>query len=198
MTPATDTRDWTADVAQLLAGSHHDPHQVLGPHPVDDVTVVRAFHPDALEVSVAHPGGVDPMRQVDPSGLFEATVPVKQLAGYRLRFRTETADWEAEDPYRFLPTLGELDLHLIGEGTHKELWRRLGARVIEHQGVRGTAFAVWAPNARGVHLVSDANGWDNRTQPMRSLGASGVGEIFIPHVGAGLRYKFRVIGADGT
>ena len=198
MTPATDTRDWTADVAQLLAGSHHDPHQVLGPHPVDDVTVVRAFHPDALEVSVAHPGGVDPMRQVDPSGLFEATVPVKQLAGYRLRFRTETADWEAEDPYRFLPTLGELDLHLIGEGTHKELWRRLGARVIEHQGVRGTAFAVWAPNARGVHLVSDANHWDARTWPMRSLGTSGVWEMFVPAIGAGTRYKYQVTRVNGN
>src|ERR1035437_9270594 len=96
-----------------------------------------------------------------------------------------------------MPTLGELDLHLIGEGQHQRLWERLGARVIEHQGVRGTAFAVWAPNARGVSLVSDSNGWDDRTLPMRMLGGSGVWEIFIPNVGAGLQYKFRVIRSDG-
>ncbi|HEY2593872.1 MAG TPA: 1,4-alpha-glucan branching protein GlgB, partial [Chloroflexota bacterium] len=124
-------------------------------------------------------------------------VPVAPLPGYRLHVRTADSEWEADDPYRFLPTLGDLDLHLIGEGSHHRLWERLGARVIDHQGVRGTAFAVWAPLARGVSLVSDTNGWDTRTLPMRSLGASGVWEIFIPNVGAGMRYKFRVFGADG-
>jgi 1,4-alpha-glucan branching enzyme len=102
-----------------------------------------------------------------------------------------------DDPYRFWPTLGDLDLHLIGEGHHRELWRRLGARVIDHQGVTGVAFAVWAPNARGVSLVSDANGWDGRVQPMRSLGASGVWELFVPGIGAGTRYKFRVVRSTG-
>ncbi|MBV9524937.1 MAG: 1,4-alpha-glucan branching protein GlgB [Candidatus Dormibacteraeota bacterium] len=193
-----DTIDWTADIARLSDGSHHDPHHVLGPHPVAGSTVVRAFHPDATEIAVAHPGGVVLMTKVHAGGLFEARIAVPQLGGYRLRVRTESASWEAEDPYRFLPTLGELDLHLIGEGTHHELWRRLGARVIEHQGVRGTAFAVWAPNARGVHLVSDANYWDARTWPMRTLGASGVWELFVPYVGDGTRYKFRVTRANGN
>ncbi len=160
--------------------------------------MVRAFHPDALEVSVAHPGGVVRMKRVDDARAVRgARCRSPQLPGYRLRYRTADSEWEVDDPYRFLPTLGELDLHLIGEGTHYRLWERLGARVIDHQGVRGTAFAVWAPLARGVSLVSDTNGWDARTLPMRSLGASGVWEIFIPNVGAGMRYKFRVIGADG-
>jgi 1,4-alpha-glucan branching enzyme len=159
--------------------------------------VVRFFHPEVVEASVAHPGGVVPMRRVDERGLFEAVVPVKELAGYRLRCRTAHASWEMDDPYRFWPSLGELDLHLIGEGTHRELWRRLGARVMDHQGVSGVAFAVWAPNARGVSLVSDANGWDARVQPMRSLGSSGVWELFVPGIGAGTKYKFRVIRSDG-
>jgi len=183
---------------RLADGVHTDPHSLLGVHPDGQVTVVRAFHPDAISVHVAHPGGVVAMKRIDDAGLFEAVVPEAQLPGYRLRYRNGDHEWEVDDPYRFLPTVGDIDLHLIGEGTHYRLWEPLGARVIDHQGVRGTAFAVWAPNARGVSLVSDANGWDNRTQPMRSLGASGVWEIFIPHVGAGLRYKFRVIGADGT
>ncbi len=189
--------DVAAQARQLSDGVHRDPHSVLGAHPRGDSTVVRAFHPDALEVSIAHPGGVVRMKRVDDAGLFEGVVPVADLPGYRLRYRTANSEWEVDDPYRFLPTLGELDLHLIGEGTHYRLWERLGARVIDHQGVRGTAFAVWAPLARGLSLVSDTNGWDARTLPMRSLGASGVWEIFIPNVGAGMRYKFRVLGADG-
>jgi len=191
------TQDWTMDMRRILSASHPHPHDVLGPHPDGSATIVRAFHPDAVEVAVAHPGGVVPMQRIDDAGLFEARVDVAQLPGYRLRFRTPSAAWEADDPYRFLPTLGELDLHLIGEGTHNALWRRLGARVIEHQGVAGTAFAVWAPNARGAHLVSDANLWDARTWPMRSLGASGVWEMFVPDVGAGTKYKFLVTRVNG-
>jgi 1,4-alpha-glucan branching enzyme len=196
-TPPEATRKPAEDVRLLVAGTHGDPHSVLGVHPQGRATTVRAFHPDALEILVAHPGGIVPMRKLDPAGLFEAEVAAADLPGYRLRHRTADHEWEVDDPYRFMPTLGELDLHLIGEGQHQRLWERLGARVIEHQGVRGTAFAVWAPNARGVSLVSDSNGWDDRTLPMRMLGGSGVWEIFIPNVGAGLRYKFRVIRSDG-
>jgi 1,4-alpha-glucan branching enzyme len=193
--PPASTSD---EVRMLRGGVHRDPHHLLGVHPRGRVTVVRAFNPEATSASVAHPGGVVAMKRIDEGGLWEAEVPESDLAGYRLRFHTPAHEWEVDDPYRFLPTLGELDLHLIGEGTHRRLWERLGARVIDHQGVRGTAFSVWAPNARGVSLVSDSNGWDDRTQPMRTLGASGVWELFIPNVGAGQHFKFRVIGADGT
>jgi 1,4-alpha-glucan branching enzyme len=193
--PPASTSD---EVRMLRGGVHRDPHHLLGVHPQGKVTVVRAFNPEAMSASVAHPGGVVTMKRIDEGGLWEAEVPESDLAGYRLRFHTPAHDWEVDDPYRFLPTLGELDLHLIGEGTHRRLWERLGARVIDHQGVRGTAFSVWAPNARGVSLVSDSNAWDDRTQPMRTLGASGVWELFIPNVGAGQHYKFRVIGTDGA
>jgi 1,4-alpha-glucan branching enzyme len=188
---------FTAECARLAAGTHHDPHHILGPHPAAGSVVVRLYHPDVLEASVAHAGGVVPMRRVDDRGLFEAVIPEDELASYRLRCHSAHASWEMDDPYRFWPSLGDLDLHLIGEGNHRELWRRLGARVIEHQGVSGVSFAVWAPNARGVSLVSDANGWDGRTQPMRSLGASGVWELFVPGIGAGTKYKFRVTQANG-
>ncbi|MFN2582230.1 MAG: 1,4-alpha-glucan branching protein GlgB [Candidatus Dormibacteria bacterium] len=197
MTSTPAARDITVDVRRIVNGQHDAPHDVLGPHPDGDGTVIRAFHPDATAISVAHPGGVVAMERVDPAGLFAAHLATAEVRAYRLRIRTANAEWEAEDPYRFSPTLGELDLHLIGEGTHRELWRRLGARVIEHQGVSGTAFAVWAPNARGVHLVSDANYWDERTLPMRTLGLSGVWEIFLPYGAAGTHYKYRVTRATG-
>ena len=197
MTATQRPASLAADCAQLAAGTHHDPHRVLGPHPAAGAVVVRMYHPDVIEAAVAHAGGVVPMRRVDERGLFEAVIPGEELTGYRFRCRTAQASWEMDDPYRFWPTLGDLDLHLISEGRHLELWRRLGARVIEHQGVSGVAFAVWAPNARGVSLVSDANGWDGRVQPMRSLGSSGVWELFVPGLGAGTRYKFRVARSHG-
>jgi 1,4-alpha-glucan branching enzyme len=189
--------DVSAEVDLLLRGEHRDPHRVLGLHPTAGGVIVRAFHPTADSAAVAHPGGVADMARVDPRGLFEVVLPLPELPGYRVRFHQGGSAWEVDDPYRFLPTLGDLDLHLIGEGKHRELWRRLGARVLEHQGVRGTAFAVWAPNARGIRLVSDASYWDDRLHPMRSLGGSGVWELFLPGVGEGTKYKFSVVGADG-
>jgi 1,4-alpha-glucan branching enzyme len=101
------------------------------------------------------------------------------------------------DLYRFRPTLGEIDLHLLGEGRHHRLWDVLGAHRREHQGVWGTAFAVWAPAARSVRVVGDFNGWDGRVHPMRSLGSSGVWELFVPGVEAGSRYKYEILTADG-
>ncbi len=197
-TVASDRAD---DVRRLVSGTHHDPHRVLGVHPSGATAVIRAFRPDATAASVALPGApvrVVPMTRVDDAGLFEAVVDGPALDGYRLRLTNATHSWEIDDPYRFLPTLGELDLHLLAEGAHRRLWERLGSRVVEQQGVRGTAFAVWAPNARGVAVVSDTNGWDDRTQPMRILGGSGVWELFVPNVGEGFRYKYRVIRADGS
>ena len=149
-----------------------------------------------LNAIVARPDAATPMRRVHPAGLFEVSVPAGE-PGYRIRFRNDEREWEQEDPYRFSPTLGELDLHLIGEGTHAQLWRVLGARILEHEGVFGTAFSVWAPNALGVSVVSDANFWDARTWPMRTLGGSGVWELFCPGVGPGVRYKFLVTRGDG-
>ena len=103
-----------------------------------------------------------------------------------------------DDPYRHLPTLGEFDLYLIGEGRHEELWRVLGAHVREVGQTTGASFAVWAPNAHGVRVTGDFNGWDGRAYPMRSLGGSGVWELFVPGVGEGTRYKYAICGPDGV
>ena len=117
---------------------------------------------------------------------------------YRIRFGFPDGNtWELDDPYRFAPTLGEVDLHLIGEGTHERLYDVLGAHPRTHEGVAGVSFAVWAPNARSVRIVGDFDRWDGRLMPMRSLGASGVWELFVPGIGAGELYKFEILGADG-
>ena len=102
-----------------------------------------------------------------------------------------------DDPYRYWPTLGELDLHLLAEGRHEGLWHHLGAQVRMHQGTSGTSFAVWAPGARAVRVVGDFNGWDGRINPMRALGSSGVWEIFLPERRAGAHYKYEVVTQQG-
>ncbi|MCX4385605.1 1,4-alpha-glucan branching protein GlgB [Micromonospora peucetia] len=174
---------------QLIAGATHDPHAVLGAHPADGRTVVRTLRRGAADVALVVDGERHPMRRVHDVGVFEATVP-----GEVLDYRVEADSHLHDDPYRYPPTLGELDLHLIGEGRHERLWEALGARVFDE----GVAFTVWAPNARGVRVVGDFTGWaPDDGWPMRSLGGSGVWELFVPDVGAGARYKYRVLGADG-
>ncbi|MEU7996421.1 1,4-alpha-glucan branching protein GlgB [Micromonospora sp. NPDC049060] len=174
---------------QLIAGATHDPHAVLGAHPADGRTVVRTLRRGAADVALVVDGERHRMRRVHDVGVFEA-----EVAGEVLDYRVEVDGRTHDDPYRYPPTLGELDLHLIGEGRHERLWEALGARVFDE----GVAFTVWAPNARGVRVVGDFAGWaPDDGWPMRSLGGSGVWELFVPGVGAGARYKYRILGADG-
>ncbi len=185
-----------AEIDQLLAGHHYDPHAILGGHPGPDGVTIRALRPLAETVTLVLPGGSRvPMQHVH-QGVFSATVPGHTVPDYRIAVTYPGADETVgDDPFRHLPTLGEVDLHLIAEGRHEELWTVLGARVRPNLG--GTSFAVWAPNARGVRVIGDFNHWDGRAHPMRSLGSSGVWELLIPAVGDGATYKFDICGPDG-
>jgi len=189
------TRD---EIRQLVERDHPDPHRVLGAHPARAGVRVRAYRPDASAVYVhlLPDDGQEPtkLRKTDPRGLFDGVLKGASLPlhyeldvhypdGQRFRLR---------DPYSFPPTLGELDLHLLAQGRHELLYERLGAHPREIDGVSGTAFAVWAPAARSVSLVGDFNSWDGRLHPMRSLGASGIWELFVPGVGSAARYKYEI------
>jgi len=172
-----------------------DPHSLLGAHPADGGVLVRAYRPDAAHVRVLPEGG-EPLelRESDEAGLFEGVVPGAEPG---LRYELEVSHPDGgtstvRDPYSFPPTLGDLDLHLAGEGRHEELYAKLGAHVRDIDGVRGTGFAVWAPSARSVSVVGDFNGWDGRLHPMRSLGASGIWELFIPAVAPAERWKYEI------
>jgi len=190
-----------SEIRRLVDGAHHDPHGILGAHPDGDGVVVRTLRPLASSVeAVLGDGSRHPLEHV-AHGLFAGTLPVAEVPDYRLAVAYgDRPEFVTDDPYRFWPTLGDLDLHLIREGRHEELWKVLGAHVRTYDSViapiTGTAFAVWAPNARGVRVVGDFNHWDGRGHPMRSLGSSGVWELFIPDVGEGTRYKYEVLGAD--
>jgi len=189
------------DAAALLRGEHADPHRILGAHPVDGGVVIRALHPDATLVEcLAADGTQTRLEPLHSPGLFGAFLPGRALPfAYRLRFTfPDHATWEFEDPYRFLPTIGEVDLHLFGEGTHRRLWECLGAHRRRFHDVDGVAFAVWAPAARSVSLVGEFCAWDGRLLPMRQLGSSGIFELFVPGVQDGALYKYEIHGADGV
>ncbi|MEV8634020.1 1,4-alpha-glucan branching protein GlgB [Streptosporangium sp. NPDC051023] len=187
------------DLERLAGGAHHDPHSILGAHPGPSGVTIRTLRPLAEKVQVVVDDHTHDMEHV-AHGVFAVTLAgLDKVPDYRFRVTYAGAEpYEMADPYRHWPTLGEVDLHLIGEGRHERLWEVLGARAMRHEDVEGTAFAVWAPNARGVRVIGDFNHWDGTAHPMRSLGRSGVWEVFIPGLGEGDHYKFEVLGADSV
>ena len=184
------------DLERLLELRHHDPHSILGAHPLDGGAVVRAFLPDAQEVLLLVEG--HPPREMHPRpepGLFEISVPESGPETFRHRFEIHYPDGNnvtVRRPYSFPPTLGELDLHLWSEHKHERIWDKMGAHPREVDGVQGTAFALWAPNAEGVSVVGDFNRWDGRLHMMRLLGSSGVWEVFVPELEPGTFYKYEI------
>ena len=189
-----------ADQARLAAGRHDDPFSVLGPHTRDGVRHVTVYLPGARALSAETGSAAHALAESAAyPGLFSGAVPGE--APYRLTAVTEaqgrTGTFTFEDAFRFGPVLGEMDEYLLGEGTHRRLWQVLGAHVMEHEGVHGTHFAVWAPNAKRVSVVGAFNNWDGRRLPMRRRGPIGVWEIFVPGIGEGEAYKYEILGAGG-
>ncbi|WP_329136754.1 1,4-alpha-glucan branching enzyme [Streptomyces sp. NBC_01476] len=183
---------------RLLNGAHHDPHGLLGGHKEPGGVRFRALRPYARGVAVLA-DGLRAELEPEGDGLFSALLPLTEVpARYRLAVTYDDGEHIVEDPYRFLPTLGELDLHLIREGRHEQLWQVLGSEPMTHGGVAGTRFTVWAPNARGVRVAGDFNFWDGTGFPLRSLGSSGVWELFVPGVAEGTAYKYEITRPDGS
>jgi 1,4-alpha-glucan branching enzyme len=184
--------------AALVNGTHGDPFAELGLHKRGKAWVVTAFVPGAeqLWVLTGKAGKAVQASPVENAPCLFALQMAKK-SDYRLRAQGHGAEWEFDDPFRFGPVMGEMDEYLLGEGTHKRLWQVLGAHVITHEGVDGTHFAVWAPNAQRVSVVGDFNIWDGRRHPMRRRGATGVWETFIPGLGEGASYKYEIRGAHG-
>ena len=195
-----------SEIDALVAGEHEDVFGVLGPHVVllshGPGVVVRVFLPDAETAQVIPRGSsLEPpvMERLHPAGLFEAVFANQsQVFAYRLRVTgVDGATATIDDPYRFPSTLSDYDRHLLAEGTHEHAADKLGAHPVVLDGVAGTTFAVWAPNARRVSVVGDFNRWDGRRHPMRRHPANGIWEIFVPGVGEGARYKFEIRSRSG-
>jgi 1,4-alpha-glucan branching enzyme len=182
----------------LALGTHDNPFAVLGPHDTREGRVIRAFLPGATKVDVMRRSDGAVLATLEPAnefGLFEGLLD--ERGPYRLRIAWPDAVHETEDPYSFGLLLGDLDLHLFGEGRHFELARCFGAQTVTIDGVNGVRFAVWAPNASRVAVVGDFNSWDRRRHPMRVRHGGGIWELFIPRVAPGSRYKYEIAGPGG-
>ena len=188
----------------FLEGRHSQPHDLLGHHLGPGGLTVTAYRPMAKTVRARLADGTHVDLRHLRGGLWSGTGPgVTSTSDYRLLVAYDDGvEHEQDDPYRFAPTLGELDRHLFNEGRHEQLWTVLGAHVHRYGGplgeVVGVSFAVWAPRATAVHVIGDFNGWDRVSHPMRRLGASGVWELFVPGAGAGMNYQYAIRGADGA
>lgn len=194
------------DIFHIVNGEHSDPHTVLGMHEMEEdgrkAVVVRAFLPDAAGITVidyANKRKKYPMERLHADGFFEVTIADRE-EWFRYQLEYTDADgntWRSYDPYSFSPTLSEFDRHLFGAGTHYEIYEKMGGRLMTHEGARGAAFSVWAPNAKAISVIGDFNNWDARRSPMRRLGESGIWELFLPAAAEGDKYKFHVTQCDG-
>lgn len=190
------------DFYPLIEARHCDPFKVLGLRQKGDEWYLRVFRPDAAEIvaiDITDSSKRYPLNRVHESGLFEAPIKGADWSfAYYLELKGHSgASWKGRDPYSFGPVLGDMDVYLFGEGTHYEVYRKLGAHLMEIGGISGTHFAVWAPNAQRVSVVGDFNAWDGRIHSMRKMTTAGVWEIFLPDVREGDHYKFEIRGPHG-
>jgi 1,4-alpha-glucan branching enzyme len=185
----------TPEAYAVIEGRHSDPFRYLGPHVENGSSVVRVFLPDAEGVAVIDEQGHESdLQRIHDAGLFEGRLR-NGSQHYRLRARYGERQVEIEDPYRFPPILSDLDLYLLGEGTHMHPYDKLGAHPMVLDGVEGVGFAVFAPSAKRVSVVGDFNLWDGRRHAMRVRG-NGFWEIFVPEAKTGAKYKYEIIGPD--
>lgn len=194
------------DIFHIVNGEHGDPHTILGMHEITvkgkSMIAVRAFLPGAEKITVidmVEKRNRYPMEKIHQDGFFEVVIAERQEW---FRYKLEYTDfsghsWQGYDPYSFTPTLSDYDRYLFGAGNHYEIYEKMGGRLMTHDGARGAAFTVWAPNARGVSVIGNFNLWDSRRHPMRKLGDSGIWELFIPGLKEGDQYKFHVVQWDG-
>ncbi|MDR2649417.1 MAG: 1,4-alpha-glucan branching protein GlgB [Clostridiales bacterium] len=184
----------------IIDSVHGDPHHLLGMHEVEigfkRALAVRAFIPQASAITVIDtedPGVRYSMEKLHSDGFFEAVITDRdKWFLYQLEVEGYGSNWVTYDPYCFSPVISELDRHLFGHGTHYEIFEKLGAHPMTHQGVDGVLFAVWAPNAKRVSVIGDFNAWDGRRHQMRQLGGSGIWEIFVPGLNQYDRYKYEI------
>jgi 1,4-alpha-glucan branching enzyme len=191
-----------AEIGALVNTTHHEPRSLLGYHeyPRADATpfcVVRVLEPGAEAIDVwweDTPGELHPLKKIHDAGLFEGTIPQRRpLVPYRLRVRFPFDHVVVKhDTYFFSHELTDFDLYLFGEGRHYGLYHKFGAHPRVRDGVAGTHFAVWAPNAKRVSVVGSFNHWDGRKHAMQARGGSGVWELFVPDVGEGAEYKYEI------
>ena len=185
----------------IVEGRHPQPHDALGQHAVDGGWLVRVVRPLAASVTIVRADGSKHALSHDADGLWHGLLPGGPADGQAYTVSTTYdggPDWHADDPYRFVSSVGEVDLYLWAEGRHEQLWQVLGAHHRPHEDIDGTSFSVWAPHAQAARVIGDFNGWSGLGHAMRRLDDNGVWELFVPGLDAGSTYKFELLTAEGT
>ncbi len=186
----------------LVTSGYWDPFSVLGMHRgVNGSLFIRTIQPQAKKVYVVNDKGehITEMEKIHSGGIFQAEFgPEAVFFRYKLFIDMQYDSYICDDPYQFMPVLGEEDIYYLSEGTHLNMYEKLGAHIIEHQGTQGVCFAVWAPNAKRVSVVGNFNTWDGRRHLMRPRGSSGIWEIFIPDIKEGEIYKYELLDKNGN
>lgn len=196
------------DFQRIASCRHHDPFAFLGCHfdqPQLGMVTIRTFQPHAREVWLLCNQQRQAMTRSEAEGLFIAVLDRQELAEpdlhpYAYRFEIHYhggAIWTTNDPYRFPVLLGEEDRFLFNAGRNYQIYTHLGAHPTSCQLIAGVVFRTWAPTAQAVSVIGNFNGWDGRIHPLRSLGASGIWELFLPHLDVGELYKFHIRTRDG-
>ncbi|MCG8573232.1 MAG: 1,4-alpha-glucan branching protein GlgB [Spirochaetes bacterium] len=185
----------------IVHSNHWNPSSVLGYHEITinqtKTKAVRVFLPEALDVKLTDAKNTFQMEKIHTDGLYEVIDDRIDRNTYFFEITNwENHTWKLEDSYKFLPILSDFDLHLFYEGNHFHLYEKFGAHLIEHEGVKGVHFAVWAPNAKRVSVIGNFNRWDGRHNPMNNRGSSGVWELFIPQLTRGEIYKYEIKTQD--
>ncbi|PID50347.1 MAG: 1,4-alpha-glucan branching enzyme [Proteobacteria bacterium] len=188
--------DWQHDLKRLQTGTHHDPFHFLGWQKINRGVLLRVFMPAAEQVKL----GDKLFQRLEGSDCFELKLTIKSKNSdphplLDWQSKKDHQWYQTRTPYTFAPVLGELDLHLLGEGKHLQAWKVLGANLIDIEGVSGCLFAVWAPGVKRVSVVGNFNDWDGRRYPMRSRGETGIWELFVPGLSAGEAYKYEILSA---
>src|SRR6478735_9830151 len=184
-------------VASLVEARHPRPHDWLGAHPHGDGWVFRAIRPLAESVAAVRADGTEVPLEHLADGLWQGAASGDGQAYELVTRYADGPEWRTDDPYRFVSSIGEVDLFLWGEGRHEQLWHVFGAHVKQHEGVDGTGFVVWAPHAQAARVVGDFNSWNGLGHAMRRLDDNGVWELFVPGVGPGGIYKFELLSRSG-
>lgn len=173
------------------------PRDVMGPSLTQEGVIVQGFFPDAEAVSVVTGGKTYVCELEDEAGYYAVLLPRRKIPEYKFRVTKNGETKEFYDPYAFPGQITEDEEKAFCAGVYYEAYEKMGAHPMEINGVKGTYFAVWAPNAVRVSVVGDFNNWDGRTLMMHRMPMSGIYELFVPGVGAGDIYKYEIKTKDG-
>ncbi len=189
------------EVSALAEARHNDPHHILGIHECLDDVYINVYIPNAKTVTAIDTSMKKNYALVSDriDGFYSVKIRDRHKFEYQLKVKYEDGMEDVFiDPYIFEPVIDPIDVSRFNEGMHYEIYRKLGAHPMTVDGVEGVYFAVWAPNAQRVSVVSNFNHWDGRRHPMRKLAYSGIYELFIPGVKTGEIYKYEIAGRDGS